>query len=94
MPDAFVRRDALGHKFHDRASLRRLSQDDDPLRHLACFLIRIWNHCRIGNTRMRQQHCLELGRRHLESFVLDQLLRTIDDEEMPVFIVVPDVARV
>jgi hypothetical protein len=43
---------------------------------------------------MRQQHCFELGRRHLETFVLDQLLRAIDDEEVPVFVVVPDVARV
>src|SRR6185295_1399239 len=43
---------------------------------------------------MRQQYGFELGRRHLKTFVFDQLLRTIDDEEVSVFICVSDVACV
>jgi hypothetical protein len=43
---------------------------------------------------MCQQHCFELRGRHLESFVFDQLLRPIDDEEVSIFIRVTDVAGV
>ena len=48
----------------------------------------------IRDRRMCQQHCLEFRRRYLESFIFDQLLRTIDDEEMSIFIRVTDVAGV
>jgi hypothetical protein len=43
---------------------------------------------------VRQQHRLKLCRWHLKSLVLDQLLRTIDDEEVSVFIEIPDVTSV
>src|SRR6185369_7527887 len=94
MPDAFVRRDALAHKLQQLFSFHWLTQHDDSLRHLARFIIGIRNHRGVRYTRMSQQHRFEFGRRHLETLVLDQLLRTIDDEEVPVFVYVTDVASV
>src|SRR5215213_1418097 len=94
MPDPLVWRDSLRHKLHDRLRLRRLSQYDDALRHLARIIVRIRNHCGISHGWMRQQQGLELCGWHLKSLVLDQLLRSIDDEEVSILIEVSDVTRV
>ena len=61
---------------------------------IACLFIRAWNHCRIANTRMTQECCFEFGGSNLEAFVLNQLLRTVDNKEVTVFVCVTDVASV
>ncbi len=52
------------------------------------------NHSGIGDVFVREQQGFQLGGRHLEPFVLDQLLRTIDDEEMSIRIGITNVAGV
>jgi hypothetical protein len=41
---------------------------------------------------VRDEHRLELGRRHLVALVLDQLLEPVDDVEEPVLVDPADVA--
>ena len=43
---------------------------------------------------MAKQNRLDLGRRNLHPLVFDQLLQTIDDEEAPVGVDVPEIAGV
>src|SRR5687767_10142738 len=94
MPDALVWRDAFSDELHDRFGLRRLPQYDDRLRNSARFLVGTRNNGGVRNTWMCHQHGFQLSRRHLQTFVLDQLLGAIDDEEVPVFVGVTDVAGV
>src|SRR6185369_59957 len=94
MANSFVWRDAFGHEFHYRFRFYLFSQDENSFWHLSRLVIRIRNHCGVSNARMRQQHCFEFSGRYLKTFIFDQLLRTIDDEEVSIFICVSDVACV
>src|SRR5688572_32584471 len=45
-------------------------------------------------TTLFRSHGFQFRRRDLQAFVLNQLLGAIDDEEVPVFVCISDVARV
>ena len=70
----------------------RLQRDIRP-RHLG--RLRLLIHANDGGIRdlgVRQQLALELGRRDLEALVLDELLDAVGDVEVPVLVLVADVA--
>ena len=67
-------------------------EHDERLRHLTRFLIGAGNHGGVGDGGMREQDCLELRRRHLVALVLDQLLQSIDDEEVTIVVRMADVS--
>ena len=69
-------------------------QHDERRRDLACFVVGDADDRGIRDLRVREQQCLQLGRRHLEALVLDQLLEPVDDVEVPVGVDVADVAGV
>ena len=52
------------------------------------------DHGGVGDCGVGEQQRLELGRRHLEALVLDELLEPVDDEEVAVGVDVADVAGV
>ena len=69
-------------------------EDDVRLGHLARLLVRLAHHGGVEDGGMRDQQRLELGGRHLQPLVLDQLLGAIDDEEEPLVVDVSHVAGV
>ena len=89
-----MRRDACRDVVENRLGVGFLFQHDDRFRHLAGFVIGTRNHRGVRDARMRQQHRFELRRRHLETLVLNQFLRAIDDEEMAVLVGITNVAGV
>uniref|UniRef100_A0A182Q3C3 Uncharacterized protein n=1 Tax=Anopheles farauti TaxID=69004 RepID=A0A182Q3C3_9DIPT len=95
----FGRRCTLLHELHDFGSGNRstgLAQlpHDERERKFAGRLVRHADDGRILDGRVRQQHGLDLGRRHLVALVLDQLLQPVDDVKLTVRVVVPNVAGV
>ena len=85
-----ARRDKLDQLFRRRLRL----QHHEGLGHFAGVLIGAGNHGGVRDGRMRQQDGLQLGRRHLVSLVLDQLLEAIHDIEVAVRVGVANVAGV
>ncbi len=92
-PHLLIRCDALGDVGHQLLCGRGASQHDERARDFAALGIRERHDRRVRHRRMRQQHGLELRRRHLQSLVLDQLLHPVDDEEVAVVVHAADVAR-
>src|SRR5882672_2215460 len=87
-----MRRHARRDEFHDRLCRRAELADDESLRHFSGFVVVAWYYRGVGNSRMSQQHGLKLGRRNLKTFVLNQLLYAIDDEEVALFVSITNVA--
>jgi hypothetical protein len=52
---------------------------DEGLRQLAGLVVGHADHGDVGDLRMGEQQRLELGGRHLEALVLDELLEPVDD---------------
>ena len=69
-------------------------QHDEGGRDLAGLVVGEADHRGVGDLRVGEQQRLELGRRHLEALVLDELLEPVDDEQVPVGVDVADVAGV
>src|SRR5260370_1304384 len=90
-PDLLVRSDPRRHELHDLFGILRRLQHDERLRHLLTLFVEHSYHRDVRDVGMRQQKRLQLGRRHLESLVLDELLQAVDDE---VQVAVVDVADV
>ncbi len=88
-----IRCDTPGDVGHQLLCRRNALQHDERARDLAALDVLERHDGRIGNRRMREQHGFELGGRHLQPLVLDELLDAIDDVEIPVGVRVADVAR-
>src|SRR5437763_1539306 len=89
-----MRRDSLRDKIHYVVCGCYAFQHNKSLRHFPRFIVAARNHRTIRHRRMRQQHRLQFGRRHLKSFVLNQFFHAINDEEVSIFIRVTDVTSV
>src|SRR5215203_3170372 len=80
-PHLLIRRDARG----DEAEQLGLSQtvpllhDDESLWHLAGLVVGTRDDRRVGHRLVCQQHRLQLRRRYLKSFVLNQFFRAVND---------------
>ncbi len=91
--NALVVRHRRADERHHLLGGDRAACHDEGFRHLAGVVVRHRNHGRVGNPWMLQQQRLELGRRHLEAFHLDQLLQPIDDREITVGVDHADITR-
>src|SRR5690349_5733074 len=60
------------------------SQHDVRRRNLTRLVVGQTDDRGVGDLRVREQQRLEFRRRHLEALELDELLETVDDEEVPV----------
>src|SRR5712664_1046496 len=87
-----MRRHARRDEIHDRLCRGSELADDESLRHFSGFVVVTWYYRGVGNGWMSQQHGLKLGRRNLKTFVLDQFLHAIDDEEVALFVSITNVA--
>ena len=66
----------------------------EGLGHLAGLLVGPSDDRRLGDGRVRDEHRLELGRRHLVALVLDELLDAVDEHDVAVLVGAADVAGV
>ena len=89
--ELLVRDDAFRNPGFDRFGFDRSATDDISYRDLAGAFVGSSDDCDVGNRRIREQQCLELGRRYLKAFDLDQFLETIGDVKIAVRVEVTDV---
>uniref|UniRef100_A0A182JAX1 Uncharacterized protein n=1 Tax=Anopheles atroparvus TaxID=41427 RepID=A0A182JAX1_ANOAO len=93
---ALLLRNLAGHKVDDFLLRQQFAVflHHEGKRELSGPLVRNTDDGRVANAWVLKQNCLELGRWHLEALVLDQLLDTVDDEELAVVVVVRNIAGV
>jgi hypothetical protein len=84
--DALVGRDALRHPGHELLRVERLAGDHDRHRRLARDRVRSPDDRGVGDRRMRGEDGLELRRRDLEGVDLDELLESVDDEDLALLV--------
>ena len=94
--DLFVARDPLGDERLNvlGRGVPALPQHDEGGRDLAGLVVGKPDDRGVRDIGMGEQQGLELGRRDLESLVLDQLLEPVDDVDVAVRVDLGDVARV
>src|SRR5438093_10896598 len=90
---ALVVGDALFHEVHElvRRDRRARTELHERLRELAGSFIRLADHSGVGDGRMFAEHRFDLRRPDAESFVLDELLLAVDDEDVALLVDLADV---
>jgi hypothetical protein len=81
-PDLLVARDVAGHvRLELLGGPRRRVGHDEGLGQLARLVVGHADDRDVGDLRVGDEQRLELGRRHLEALVLDELLDAVDDRD-------------
>src|SRR5438128_4967575 len=74
--------------------LRVRAKLHEGLRDLAGFVVALADHAGVGDRGVFAEDGLHLGRPDAESLVLDELLLAIDDEDVPLLVLLADIARI
>src|SRR3989442_1824905 len=74
--------------------LRVRAKLHEGLRDLAGFVVALADHAGVGDRGVFAEDGLHLGRPDTESLVLDELLLAIDDEDVPLLVLLADVAGI
>ena len=101
LPELDLRRDLVGREVlateRPQIALGRMlpgSQDDPGLDDLTLGGVRDASNADLGNRGMRCKSFLDFARPHLKAARLDEILLAIDDEDVTVFVEVPEISRV
>lgn len=92
--EALVRSDPLRQPGAHRAGIELAGGDDVRDWYLAMPVVAPPDHGRIGDTRVSQQKCLQLGRRDLVSIYFNQFLEPLYDDDIPAGVELPQIAGV
>src|SRR5437762_5251234 len=94
LADPLVVGDPLLHEGHQLVARHAGTGADlhEGLRDLARLRIRLADDARVGDGGMLAEHRLDLRRPDPEALVLDELLLAVDDEDVPVLVLLADVA--